>query len=308
MTLSTVTVQTTPLSQPSTPGWMGEVAAFAQILNQTSMLTAIAERARFARARMGTYELIDFVAVLIGYALSGEPTLRAFYDRLIPFANVFMALFGRSGLPSRSALSRYLSALDQASVESLRTLFQEDLLARTSFADPGGIKDRCEQCWLVADVDGTRKVARQRALPQHESLPAPHRRFEQVCAKGYQGRKRGEVVRTRTVVLQAHTHQDLGNLWRGRQWRLPRRAPACYPGSPQLCQAGSDLAGKRRDPPGWLVWQCRSALGCADLRPGADRTKQGLPVAGSLSGTSRAGSATCGNVHAPRKPGHPHAL
>lgn len=210
MTLSTVTVQTTPLSQPSTPGWMGEVAAFAQILNQTSMLTAITERVRFARARMGTYELIDFVAVLIGYALSGEPTLRAFYDRLIPFANVFMALFGRSGLPSRSALSRYLSALDQASVESLRTLFQEDLLARTSFADPGGIKDRCEQCWLVADVDGTRKVARQRALPQHESLPAPHRRFEQVCAKGYQGRKRGEVVRTRTVVLQAHTHQFLG--------------------------------------------------------------------------------------------------
>ncbi|MBO0780639.1 MAG: hypothetical protein J2P37_17595 [Ktedonobacteraceae bacterium] len=121
-----------------------------------------------------------------------------------------MALFARSRLPSRSALSRYLSALDQTSVESLRTLFQEDLLARTSLADPGGIKDRCEQSWLVADVDSTRKVARQRALPQHESRPSPHRRFEQVCAKGYQGRKRGEVVRPRTVVLQAHTHQFLG--------------------------------------------------------------------------------------------------
>src|SRR6266566_9428428 len=32
----------------------------------------------------------------------------------------------------------------------------------------------------------------------------------QVCAPGYQGRKRGEVVRTRTVMLQAHTHQFLG--------------------------------------------------------------------------------------------------
>jgi hypothetical protein len=31
-----------------------------------------------------------------------------------------------------------------------------------------------------------------------------------VCAKGSQGRKRGEVVRTRTVVFQAHTHQFLG--------------------------------------------------------------------------------------------------
>lgn len=48
------------------------------------------------------------------------------------------------------------------------------------------------------------------ALPQLESLPSPHRRFDQVCAPGYQGRKRGEVVRTRTVILQAHTHQFLG--------------------------------------------------------------------------------------------------
>jgi len=210
MTLSTVTVQTTPESQPSMPNWMGEVAAFAQILTQTGILAAITERVRFARARMGTYDLIDFVVVLIGYALSGEPTLQAFYERLSPFPNEFMALFARKLLPSRSALSRFLAALDQASVENLRTLFQQDLLARTPFADPGGIRDRCGQSWLVADVDGTRKVARQRALPQAESLPAPHRRFNQVCAKGHQGRKRGEVVRTRTVVLQAHTHQFLG--------------------------------------------------------------------------------------------------
>src|SRR2546423_1135663 len=33
---------------------------------------------------------------------------------------------------------------------------------------------------------------------------------DQVCAPGYQGRKRGEVVRTRTVILQAHTNQLLG--------------------------------------------------------------------------------------------------
>jgi hypothetical protein len=189
---------------------MGEVAAFAQILNQTGILAAIIQRVRFARARMGIYDLIDFVVVLLGYALSGEATLQAFYGRLAPFASEFMALFERSHLPSRSALSRWLAALDQSSVESLRTLFQEDLLARTPFADPGGITDRCKQSWLVADVDGTRKTARQRALPQHESLPSPHRRFEQVCAKGYQGRKRGEVVRTRTVILQAHTHQFLG--------------------------------------------------------------------------------------------------
>jgi hypothetical protein len=95
-------------------------------------------------------------------------------------------------------------------VEALRTCFQEDLLARKPFSSLGGLFDRTENQWMVVDVDGTRQAARQRALPQTESLPVPYRRFDQVCAPGYQGRKRGEVVRTRTVMLQAHTHHLLG--------------------------------------------------------------------------------------------------
>jgi hypothetical protein len=34
--------------------------------------------------------------------------------------------------------------------------------------------------------------------------------MDKVCALGYTGRKRGEVVRTRTTVLQSHTHEFLG--------------------------------------------------------------------------------------------------
>jgi hypothetical protein len=105
---------------------------------------------------LGSHDLIDFVAVLIGYVLSGEPTLLAFYDRLTPFASEFMALFGRNQLPHRSTLSRYLSALDQASVEALGTLFQKDLLARSPFPSPGGLFDRTGRQWLVIDVDGTK--------------------------------------------------------------------------------------------------------------------------------------------------------
>jgi hypothetical protein len=189
---------------------MGEVAAFAQVLAHTGILKTIQDQMRFARARFGQYDLSDFVAVLIGYAVSGEPTLLAFYERLAPFAELFMALFGRNQLPHRSTLSRFLAALDQPTVEALRTLFQKDLLARKPFPSLGGLSDRTGGQWLVIDVDGTRQAARQRALPQAENLPTPHRRFDLVCAPGYQGRKRGEVVRTRTVVLQAHTHQFLG--------------------------------------------------------------------------------------------------
>lgn len=103
---------------------------------------------------------------------------------------------------------RFLAALDQPTVEARRSLFQEDLVARTAQTfPPGGLWDRLGQNFLVVDVDGTKQAARQRALP---SLPAPHRRFDQVCAPAYLGRKRGEVARTRTTVLQAHSHHWLG--------------------------------------------------------------------------------------------------
>src|SRR6266699_6370010 len=75
------------------------------------------------------------------------------------------------------------------------------------FASVGGLWDRFDQQYVVVDVDGTKQAARQRALPHLPSLPSPHRRFDLVAAPGYKGRKRGEVVRTRTTLLQAHTHQ-----------------------------------------------------------------------------------------------------
>jgi hypothetical protein len=212
MTSSAVAIQISPQSVPSIPSWFGEVTLVAHALTRCGVLDAIGQRVRLARRRFGRYDVIDFVAVLIGYMLSGEPTLEAFYARLLPFASPFMALFGRDHLPHRSTLSRFLAALDQPAVEALRTLFQQDLVTRPTFASPpGGIWDREGKHWLIVDVDGTRQAARQRALPHPPELPDRHRRLEQVCAPGYLGRKRGEVVRTRTTVLQAHTHQWLGS-------------------------------------------------------------------------------------------------
>src|SRR6266700_2031509 len=211
MTRPSVHVQIAPTSVPSTPSWLGEVAVLAHVFSQLGLQKAIEERVQFARARMGDYEVIDFVVMQLGYGVSGEQSLKAFYQRLLTLAVPFMALFGRANLPHPATLSRFLAALDQAPVEALRTLFQEDLVARSAVASPpGGVWDRQGQHWTVVDVDGTKQAARQRALPQTPELPAPHRRFDQVCAPAYLGRKRGEVVRTRTTVLQAHTHQWLG--------------------------------------------------------------------------------------------------
>jgi len=211
MTDPTIQIQVDPTNAPSMPSWFGEVVVVAHALQRFGVVKAIEERVRFVRARMGKYELIDFVAMLIGYAMSGERTLQAFCERVQPFADPFMALFGRADLPNPATLSRYLAVLDQPCVEALRTLFLEDLLARSPFGTPpGGLWDRLGEHWLLIDVDGTKQAARQRALPTTPELPPAHRRFDQVCAPGHLGRKRGEVVRTRTTLLQAHTHQWLG--------------------------------------------------------------------------------------------------
>src|SRR5258707_15096869 len=85
MTHASVSIQVDPGLAPSLPVWLEEVAAFAHILTQVGILSAITEQVHFARARFGTYETVDFVLVLFCYALSGERTLASFYERLVPF-------------------------------------------------------------------------------------------------------------------------------------------------------------------------------------------------------------------------------
>jgi hypothetical protein len=62
---------------------------------------------------IGSYVAIDFLALLVGHAISGEPTLSDFFERLAPFGTAFMAMFGRKSLPHRSSLSRYLADVDE---------------------------------------------------------------------------------------------------------------------------------------------------------------------------------------------------
>jgi len=208
-----VNIQATSESNPSTPSWFGEVVLLSRYLRKHHVLTKISERVHFARRRFGRYEVLDFLAVLFGYAISGERTLEAFYARLQPFAVPFMALFERDHLPARSTLSRFLAALTEAPVKALRTLFLDDLESRpfTHDKQTGSLVDRTGGEWVVFDIDGTREAARQRALPRTEDLPPPFRRLDEVCAAGYAGRKRGQVVRTRTVISQAHSFQWLGS-------------------------------------------------------------------------------------------------
>jgi len=173
---------------------MGEAATFAPILTHPGTVKEIQEQVRFTCARFGHDDLIDVVTVLIDFAVSGEPALVAFSEWLSLCAEPFLALFSRPLLPHRSTLSCFLAALDQSSVEALRTRFQTALLARHPFPGPG-VFDRTGTLWFVIDMDEIRQAACHPALPPTESLSPPHHRFDLVCAPGYRRRKRGEAVR-----------------------------------------------------------------------------------------------------------------
>ena len=211
-----VRIPTSAEAASATPPCFGEVVLMAAPLRKHGVLTKISQGVRFARRRFGHYEGIDFVAVRIGSALSRARTLAAFYESLQPFAVPFRALFERTGLPSRSALSRFLAQLSQEPVEARRACFLDALLRRPLTHDanakhPAGLLDRTGDGWVVFDIDGTREAARQRAVPKGAALPAPFGRLDEVCAAGSSGRTRGAGVRTRTLISQAHSFQWLGS-------------------------------------------------------------------------------------------------
>jgi hypothetical protein len=176
---ASVSIQTSSRALPAPPPWFGEVALLVSRLRKQNILDAISAPVRFARRRFGHFAVIDCVAVLFGYALSGERTLEAFSERLKPHAAAFMALFARDRLPSRSALSRWLTALDQAAVEARCGLVLSDLLSRPlgNEQQTGGLWDRAGTHYLIFEVDGTREAARQRALPQTPDRPVAQRRL-----------------------------------------------------------------------------------------------------------------------------------
>lgn len=207
-----VDLHTTPAPQPSIPPWFAEIVLIAGYLRSHGLLDALSAQVRLVRGRFGRYEALDFLVLLFGYAISGEQTLQAFFDRLHPFAGPFMALFERGTVPHRSTLSRFLAAVDSSCLHALRAVF-----AASSFVwgwtqeTIGGLWDRLGQRYLVFDIDGTREAARQRKIPVSTELPQAKRRLDALCGPGYVGHRRGEVVRTRTTVLQMHTRQWLGS-------------------------------------------------------------------------------------------------
>jgi len=200
------------------------------------------------------------VAVLLGYAISGERTLEAFYERLHPFATAFMALFGRERLPARSTLSRFLAALSAEPVEALRKLFLADLVARqlSKEEQAGGLWDRQGRQWMVFDVDGTREAARQRALPKTSDRPLPQRRLRPLCAAFLH---RAQARRSRAYAHHGPpcAHSSIArHVQQSRERPVSRRAGLRSGGSPDICEGTRFCRRTYPSPPGWTIWDWSS--------------------------------------------------
>jgi len=98
---SCLEVHTSPLDRPSVPAWFAEVVIVARHLAKKELLDLFGQQVRLTRGRFGSYEPIDFLALLIGYAISGERTLADFFERVAPFGIAFHgALWARQPSPS----------------------------------------------------------------------------------------------------------------------------------------------------------------------------------------------------------------
>ena len=204
-------VTTSPKSQPLQPPWIAEATLVLQVAAKTSIVQGLRDLIRVPRGRMGTYEACDFFQVLILYAVSLATTVKDFYPALLTWGPALAGLWMRLKLPARSTLSRFLIVVTLEATEALRKLLFDDLLAHGLRGELlGNLCDRAGIAHLLFDVDGTKQVARQRSLVEDEEHPPIWRRLAILCEKGYPGRKRGQLVRTRTVVQQAHTHELLG--------------------------------------------------------------------------------------------------
>ena len=206
----TVSIIATEEEKLATPSWFGELTLLSHLWVQSGLISELNKRVKVARGRMGVYEVVDFVLLLLAYCVSQENTLKLFFRITRPFKSALAALWNRDRSPSASALSRFLDDVTFQSVSELRKLLFADLLHNgIKLEYIGGLYDRTACRHILFDIDATRDAARQRSVPTCADYPPVHRRRSNY-ARGYSGRKRGEVVRSRTTVQQAHTQEWLG--------------------------------------------------------------------------------------------------
>jgi hypothetical protein len=116
------------------PPWTATAAVVLRAMRVGRVWTSLIERVRVARGRAGVFVAIDYTLLLVLFAVSPAPNLKALDASLGPVARVCTALWERVRLPSRSALSRWLADLGSDHVAALAEVLLRDVI-ESSAAD-----------------------------------------------------------------------------------------------------------------------------------------------------------------------------
>ena len=209
-----------------------EFAVFVESLRVSGVLSELEHHVLQRRA--GAYELLDLVLFLAAFFAAGPSagSLADFAASSAEYGHELAAIGGRARWMKQASVSRALAAVGEDTARDITQL----LLRMTSgtvldaeLCDAVGYRDGLGVPWRVLHWDTTVDPVRHRALPEGEGLPPGLRVSTELCAPGYPGRKRGDVMFARSVVSDATTslwvHMDL-NSGSGSTTEQSRRAVA----------------------------------------------------------------------------------
>jgi hypothetical protein len=83
-----VAVEAGTESVPSIPAWFGEAVLLGKYWLDSGLVGYLEAEVRVVRGRMGRYEVMDFVLLLISDAISREQTIADLYRSLSPVKEV----------------------------------------------------------------------------------------------------------------------------------------------------------------------------------------------------------------------------
>jgi hypothetical protein len=163
--------------------------------------------------REGGYAGIDALMFLLYYFASGlRIGIKEFSDRAREFHERLAAVGERLRLPTQASMSRILAAVDADTAQVFgHWLLRQAPGTATVLRHPSVLThDATGAGWHVFDWDPTVTTLRHRALPTIEGTPEARRRSESMAARGYPGRKRGDVQFSRGTLQHAGSGLWLG--------------------------------------------------------------------------------------------------
>ena len=157
---SPVSIQTSEHSAPLPAPWFGEVVLLVAHLRKQGVLAAISEQVGFARRRFGRGSRDRLCGGALRLPSAVNARWKASTSACVPSPPPSWRGSRGSGGPRVRRSRADLAALTPPPVETLRTLFLADRLARPlgneQEGQSAGLWDRQGSRWLVFDIDGTK--------------------------------------------------------------------------------------------------------------------------------------------------------